>query len=116
MCFFMYDRTRRMYDTIGNADMPTRPSAQDTEPDATLLRREAVSTAARSAGLLAGQTSRIQARITDSLLAAAKARSGITSDTELLEYALARVAIEDDFGAKLLARKGRAPSDVDLEF
>ena len=72
--------------------------------------------AAQAAGLLDGQTSRIQGRITDSLLAAAKTRSGITSDTELLEYALARVAIEDDFGLNLLTRKGRVPADVDLEF
>lgn len=96
--------------------MPNRLSAQATQPNATFLKREAVSTAAQSAGLLDGQTSRIQGRITDTLLAAAKARSGITSDTELLEYALARVAIEDDFGAKLLARKGRVQADVNLEF
>jgi hypothetical protein len=42
-------------------------------------------------------------------------RSGITSDTELLEYALAKVAIEDDFGAKLVRRKGRIAKDIDLE-
>lgn len=97
--------------------MPTHaPAQEDTRPDATLLKREAVSKAASAAGLLDGQTSRIQGRITNSLLAAAKARSGIPSDTELLEYALARVAIEDDFGLKLLTRKGRVPADVDLEF
>ena len=44
-----------------------------------------------------------------SLVEAAKARSGIKSDTDLLEYALARVALEDDFGQKLIAREGRAP-------
>ena len=96
--------------------MPSHPTIQSTPPDVALLRREAVNTAAHSAGLLEGQTSRIQGRITHSLLAAAKARSGITSDTELLEYALARVAIEDDFGTKLVARKGRVPADLDLEF
>ena len=96
--------------------MPNHPIIQSTPPDVAILRREAVVTAAQSAGLLDGQTSRIQGRITHSLLAAAKARSGITSDTELLEYALARVAIEDDFGVKLVARRGRVPADLDLEF
>ena len=96
--------------------MAIRPATRITPPDLTLMRREAVSTAAHSAGLLEGQTSRVQARITHLLLEAAKARSGITSCTELLEYALARVAIEDDFGTKLVARKGRAPADLDLEF
>jgi hypothetical protein len=47
---------------------------------------------------------------------AAKARSGIKSDTDLLEYALARVALEDDFVRWMLARKGRVPRDIDLEF
>jgi len=79
------------------------------------LKREAVSGAAQSVGLLDGPTTRIQARITQTLLAAAKARSGIDSDTQLLEYALARVAIEDDYGAKLLALEGSILPDVDLE-
>ena len=96
------------------ANMPDQ-LAQGPQPDPALLRREAVSRAAHGAGLLEGQTSRIQGRITDALLTAAKARSGIASDTELLEYALARVAIEDDFGAKLLTQKGRVPADLDLE-
>lgn len=43
-------------------------------------------------------------------------KSGITSDTELVEYALAEVALEDDFGTRLIRRKGRVPNDVDLEF
>jgi hypothetical protein len=38
------------------------------------------------------------------------------SDTELLEYALAKVALEDDFGTRLIRRKGRVAKDVDLEF
>lgn len=96
--------------------MSARPSNPSRQTDVANVRREAVSHAAQTAGFLEGQTSRVQARITHSLLAAAKARSGITSDTELLEYALARVAIEDDFGPKLLALKGTVPSDIDLEF
>jgi hypothetical protein len=34
----------------------------------------------------------------------------------LLEYALARVALEDEFGRKLIARKGHVDSSLDLEF
>jgi hypothetical protein len=49
-------------------------------------------------------------------VAAAKEKSGIASDTELLEYALAKVALEDDFGAKLVRRKGRVAKDIPLEF
>jgi hypothetical protein len=50
------------------------------------------------------------------LVDTARARCGIESDTELLEYALAWVALEDNFGRKLIAREGRVPQDLDLEF
>ena len=85
--------------------------AQEENP-----RRNAVLETARDAGLLAGESNRIAGRIRKPLIDAARARSGIRSDTELLEYALACVALEDDFGQKLLARRGRVPKDVDLEF
>jgi hypothetical protein len=79
-------------------------------------RRDAVLKTAKDAGLFAGETSRIAGRIRRPLIEAARARSGIKSDTALLEYALACVALEDDFGQKLLARRGRVPKDLDLEF
>jgi len=79
-------------------------------------RRKAVLETAEGAGLLAGARGRIAARVRKQLVVAAKACSGIKSDTELLEYALARVALEDDFGQKLVAREGRVAQDVDLEF
>jgi hypothetical protein len=79
-------------------------------------RRNAVLETAKDAGLLAGKNGRIAGRIRKHLVAAAKARSGIKSDTELLEYALARVALEDDFAQKLIAREGRVSRDLDLEF
>jgi len=79
-------------------------------------RRTAVLETAKDVGLLTGARSRIAGRIRKQLVDAAKARSGIKSDTDLLEYALARVALEDDFGQKLIARKGRISPDIDLEF
>jgi hypothetical protein len=93
-------------------------SAQDANPAPPLsnLRRQTVIDTARQLGLLNGESSRIGARIRRDLVAAAKATSGIASDTELLEYALAAVALEDDFGTKLLRREGCIPKDIDLEF
>lgn len=79
-------------------------------------RRRAVMDTARQLGLLEGQNGRIGGRIQRDLVAAAKRRSGIASDTALLEYALAKVAIEDDFGMKLVRRKGRVTKAIDLEF
>jgi hypothetical protein len=71
--------------------------------------------AASEAGYLKGdKVERVGGRITSRLLSAAKAKSGIRSQTELLEYALAKVALEDDYGAKLLAMSGTVPDDVEL--
>ena len=78
--------------------------------------RSAVLETAKGAGLLEGKCCRITGRICQRLVDAAKARSGIKSDTELLEYALARIALEDDFVQKLFAREGRVSRDLDLEF
>jgi hypothetical protein len=93
-----------------------KSATDDPDTLATNRRRRAVIDTARELGLLGGKNSRIGGRIRHDLLAAAKEKSGIASDTELLEYALARVALEDDFGAKLVRRKGRITRDIDLEF
>jgi hypothetical protein len=70
--------------------------------------------AAKQAGLLGGENSHVGARVPQQLIQQAKARTGIDSTTDLVEYALAKVALEDDFGAKLVARKGVIESDLDL--
>jgi hypothetical protein len=49
---------------------------------------------------------RVSARLPAPLIEAAKQRIHATSDAELLEIALSRLALEDDFGIKLLRRKG----------
>jgi hypothetical protein len=95
------------------------PSPKRKEPETeapAVLRRRAVLDAVRNYGFLDGESTRIGARVRRKLLEAAKSRSGLSSDTEVLEYALAVVALEDDFGAKLIARTGTISRDIDLEF
>ncbi|PHY22909.1 hypothetical protein CSW59_00540 [Caulobacter sp. BP25] len=75
--------------------MPHNPIS---EPAA--ARREAVLAAARKAGLLSGQSRRIGARLALRLVEEAKGRSGTTSTTRLLEYALAKVALDDGLGTR----------------
>jgi hypothetical protein len=80
-------------------------------------RRAAVLDRARSLGLLgAEKDTRIAGRVRRALVEAARTRSGLTSDTDLIEYALARVALEDDFGPRLLALKGSVDPEIDLSF
>lgn len=93
-----------------------KPSVTEPVSGPAGLRRWTVIDTARRLGLLGGESGRIGGRVRRDLVAAAKERSGIASDTELLEYALAKVALEDDFGAKLVTREGRIPKDLDLEF
>ena len=92
------------------------PPEDHAEPARPSPRRQAVIDTARRLGLLDGENGRIGGRIRRDLVAAAKEKSGIASDTELLEYALAKVALEDDFGTKLVRRKGRLAKDIALEF
>jgi hypothetical protein len=80
-----------------------------------VARRRSVVAAAKAAGLLTGDNSALGARVPHRLVTQAKERSGISSTTDLVEYALAKVALEDDFGSKLVARKGTIPTDIKLD-
>ncbi len=78
-------------------------------------RRAGVIAMARELDLLGTKDRTIGGRVPSALVEAAKARSGIASDSELLLYALSKVALEDDFGQRLLAMKGSVPKDVALD-
>jgi hypothetical protein len=94
-----------------------KPTKRSKPSGSEIPRRHPVVTkTAQRAGLLSGENGRIAGQVHETLIQIAKERSGITSDTALLESALAKVALEDDFGPKILARKGRVAKDVDLEF
>ena len=87
----------------------------ESEAEAALVRNKLVIEQARAVGLLgAAKNTRLSGRVSSELIEAAKKRAHVTSDTELLELALSRLALEDDFGARLVARKGSVPSDLDL--
>ncbi len=79
---------------------------------------ERVLSVARSEGFipLSDKDAKVSGRVHRSLLEAAKQRTGLTSETALLEYALAKVAIEDDFGERFARLRGSVSKDVDLEF
>jgi hypothetical protein len=70
---------------------------------------------AAAAGYLHGKKSeRVGGRLPKRLILAAKKKSGIQSQSELLQYALSKVALEDDYGKKLLSLKGSVPDDVEF--
>jgi len=87
----------------------------DWRAPATPDRRTRTLATARDRGLIGTKDKTIGGRVPSALVEAAKARSGIQSDSDLLLYALSKVALEDDFGQRLLDLKGRVPKDVELD-
>ena len=80
-------------------------------------RVEAVLSAAKSSGLLQGKgAGRIAGRVSPALIAQAKERTGISADTDLIEFALATLALEDKFAETFKASRGTVDPDLDLGF
>ncbi|KQT31883.1 hypothetical protein ASG29_08320 [Sphingomonas sp. Leaf412] len=78
------------------------------------LRVKAVLTTAASIGLTTGRKGKpLSGRVHETLLEAAVTKSGLRG-ARLIDYALAKVALEDDFAERLLAREGSIGPDVDL--
>jgi len=72
---------------------------------------------AQNEGLLSGErTQVVRGRMPEALVARAKKRTGIDSDTELIQVALANIAVADDYADWLLARHGTVDREADLEF
>jgi hypothetical protein len=73
--------------------------------------REALSESGRLTGR---RTRRIGARVDPGLIEAAIERTGIASETALLEAALTLLAEPDDFGVWLVSRRGTLDKDFEL--
>jgi hypothetical protein len=72
---------------------------------------------AQQTGLLGGaKTEIIRGRMPKALVQKAKATSGARSDTELIEMALANLAVADQYPDWLLSQQGTVGKEVDLEF
>jgi len=68
-------------------------------------------------GLLhGGRTQIVRGRMPEALVSQAKKRTGIKSDTDLIEVALANIAVGDDYVEWLLSQRGTLDPEVDLEF
>jgi hypothetical protein len=77
---------------------------------------KAVLRAAGKSGFLGEKTSRISGRINPTLIKQAKRRTGIKTDTDLIEFALANVALEDNFADAFKRVRGRVDRDLKLGF
>lgn len=58
----------------------------------------------------------IRGRMPEKLVAEAKRKTGITSDSKLLEAALANIVVADDYAEWLYSQRGTIDPSLDLEF
>jgi len=83
---------------------------------ASKARFEAVMQAAEKSGLLNEKDGRIGGRVSPALVRQAKRQTGIETDTDLIEFALATVALEDNFADVFKESRGKVDPKLKLGF
>jgi hypothetical protein len=83
---------------------------------ASKARFDAVMKAAAKQGLLGEKSSRIGGRISPVLVEQAKKQTGIERDSDLIEFALAMLALKDDFPEVAKRSRGKVDPDLKLEY
>ncbi len=94
----------------------TKIKKRHLQPEEINPRFEAVMKAAEAQGLLQEKTSRIAGRISPALIARAKKMTGIDSDTDLIEFALAILALEDRFIKVFKETRGQVDPSLKLGY
>jgi len=77
---------------------------------------DALSIAEQQGLLSGGRTLTVRGRMPSLLVQQAKKKTGIQSDSQLIEAALANIVAADDYAEWLLAQRGTVSKDLDLEF
>jgi hypothetical protein len=91
--------------------------AKRAKPAASSRRLDDALAIARQKGLLSGgRTLTVRGRMPSLLVEQAKLRTGIQSDSKLIEAALANIVAADEYADWLLAQRGTVSRDLDLEF
>lgn len=79
-------------------------------------RVTAIMTAAEHSGLLGEKRARIAGRTSQELIQRAKQQTGIATDTDLIEFALASLALDDNFSETFRKTTGSVDRDLKLGF
>jgi hypothetical protein len=90
--------------------------ATTSDPAGGNARVEAVMAAAERSGLLSGKSGRIGGRVSPALVEQAKRQTGIATDTDLIEFALATVALEDNFAEAFKESRGKVEPELELGY
>jgi hypothetical protein len=89
--------------------------AKSTDPITSARIAFALSALLAKGKLTGARTERLSARVDPGLIEAARRKTGLNSDSELINAALAVLAAPDDFGPWFAGQAGRLPKDFELE-
>jgi len=94
------------------------PRSSKRSKPATSNRRynDALSIAGQQGLLSGGRTLTVRGRMPSLLVEQAKKKTGIQSDSKLIEAALANIVVADEYADWLLAQRGTVSKDLNLEF
>ena len=95
---------------------PTRAGKTPPRKASSRKFHDVLMIAEREGLLPGGRTKVFRGRMPAARVSEAKTRTGIKSDADLIEAALAYVAVADDYAEWLLSRRGSVDSGVPLEF
>jgi hypothetical protein len=107
-------RARRPVSEEGSAEPRSAGKATRGRYGAGPDRIAAVMARAAESGLTRDKAGRISGRVSPDLIERAKARTGLRSDTDLVAFALANIAVEDEFAQVFRDLKGSVDPDLDL--
>jgi hypothetical protein len=68
----------------------------------------------QTGALTGARSQKLSIRVDPGLIEAARRRTGLHSDSDLINAALAVIAAGDDYGAWLVRQSGRLPEDFEL--
>ncbi len=109
-------RNRNLLDTPMAKPLIKRDAGKELATTVRGAQVEAVMAAAQRSGLLKEKNGRIGGRVSPALVEQAKARTGIEADTDLIEFALANIALDDRFAETFKAVRGTVDQDLKLGF
>jgi hypothetical protein len=93
------------------------PGSNRPKPAPSTSRLDDALSIAQQQGLLSGaRTLTVRGRMPSLLVEQAKKKTGIQSDSKLIEAALANIVVADDYAEWLLAQRGTVSKELDLEF
>jgi hypothetical protein len=103
--------------SAGRTKVLRRDKANQLVVNVGTARFDAVMRAAELSGLLLGEkSSRIAGRVSPALVEQAKRQTGIETDTDLIEFALATVALVDNFAEAFKKSRGKVDPELRLGF